>query len=98
MYAIAAATSDKPVHPEIVHDDASVKIVVVTIAAGQTMKEHATPVPVTVQTISGAGMMKVSGEDHPLTADKVHFLDAEAPHAIRADAGAPLVLLVHYLK
>jgi quercetin dioxygenase-like cupin family protein len=97
-FAIAAAASDQAIHPAVLHEDRDVKIVVVTIKPGGTMAEHATPVPVTVQTISGHGTMSVAGKANVLQAGTVFRLDASAPHALVAEGEEPLVVLVHYIK
>lgn len=62
------------------------------------MAEHAATVPVTVQTISGAGSMTVSGLPHVLGVGSVYYMDANAPHALAVSGDEPLVVLVHYLK
>ena len=97
-YALEPATSDAPVTPKVLRNDEHVKIALVTIAAGATMPEHAAPVPVTVQTLSGSGSMTVSGEPHELSAGTIYYMEANAPHALDAQQGEPLVVLVHYLK
>ena len=97
-YELEPAVSEKPVTPKVLRDDDSVKIVLVTIAPGATMPEHATPVPVTVQTLSGAGEMTISGKSHELAVGSIYYLDADAPHALSASGDEALVVLVHYLK
>ncbi|MFT7578483.1 MAG: quercetin dioxygenase-like cupin family protein [Myxococcota bacterium] len=97
-YAIAAGESVKPVSPHLVRDDANVKIVVVTLQAGATMSAHAASVPVTVQTLSGAGSMTIAGEDYALAPGTVFHMDAGASHALAASKEGPLAVLVHYLK
>ena len=56
------------------------------------------PVPVTLQTLSGAGTMTVSGESQTLEIGKLHLLPAGAPHALSATKDGPLTVLVHTIK
>ncbi len=97
-FEIAASVSDQAVHPQVLHDDANLKIAVVTIKPGATMAEHAAPVPVTVQTISGQGGMTIAGAAKVLKPGTIFLLDAGAPHGLQAAGEAPLVVLLHYLK
>lgn len=97
-FALAAKASDKAVHPTVLHEDADMKIAIVTIKPGATMAEHAAAVPVTVQTLSGKGGMTIAGKDNVLEPGKLYRMDAHAPHALKADDAAPLVVLLHYIK
>lgn len=95
---LAPASGDGPVTPRVVYEDDDVKIAVVSIKAEATMEEHATPIPVTVQALSGAGTLTVEGAPFPLEPGAFLHLDANAPHALRAEGEDPLVVVVHYLK
>ncbi len=93
-----APEGDGPVTPRVVHEDANVKIAVVSIRAEATMEEHATPIPVTILGVSGTGTLSIGGEPHALDPGALYHLDAHAPHALKAEGEAPLVVMVHYLK
>ena len=98
QFELTSALTEKPVNPKVLHEDDHVKIALVTILASATMAEHATPVPVTVQTLSGEGQMTIAGEPNALVPGSIFYLDAGAPHALAASGEQPLVVLVHYIK
>ena len=98
VFRVGAAVSDKAIHPQVLHEDAEVKLAVVTIKPGATMAGHAVAVPVTVLTISGKGSMTIAGVANVLEPGKIYLLDAGAFHALWAEGDVPLVVLVHYLK
>lgn len=98
MTAEQATQADKPVHADVIVDNARVKIARVVIQPKNTMPAHATPVPVSVYTISGQGEMEVNGSGHALAEGTIMTLPAGAQHAVLNKGEAPLVLLVHYLR
>lgn len=85
-------------HVETLLDTPFVKLVSITLRDGKKLESHAAPVPVTIQALSGAGVVVTGDTRDKLSRGHLVLLAPKAEHEVVPDGDEDLVLLVHYLK
>ena len=83
---------------EVLVDETHLKLATITLRDGESLPTHSTPVPATIQVVSGEGVITVEGEPMRVSAGSVVVLAPEAEHDVVPIDGANMVLVVHYLK
>ncbi|MCZ7679916.1 MAG: hypothetical protein M5U28_14610 [Sandaracinaceae bacterium] len=86
------------IEPRVVLDAPHLKLVAIVLRGGAELPVHTAPSAVTIQAVSGSGVVRVGEEEHPLDATHLVSLAPEVPHSVVPAGGADLVLLVHHLR
>ncbi len=94
----AGDTEGRPIEPRTLLDAPHLKLLAIVLRDGTVLPEHTAPTAVTIQAVSGSGVVRANGETHPL--DAMHFISLapRVAHSIEPAAGTDMVLLVHHLK
>lgn len=79
-------------------DSPTVELVTITLRHGTVLPSHSAPVPVTIQTLSGAGAIWIGAQHLPLDPAHMVVLAAHTVHEVHPEPGPDLVLLVHHLR
>lgn len=69
-----------------------VRIIHLTFAVGQSLKEHRTPMPAMLHVISGRVLFDADGQRDELLAGAVVYMSGGAPHAVTALAESRLLI------
>lgn len=93
-----AAGEGKPREVRVVEDTPYLKLSLITLRNGEVLPEHSTPMPVTLQAVSGSGTVRVGERAERIAPGRMVVLSHGVEHEITPDAGSDLVLLVHHLK
>lgn len=93
-----AAEAGPRIEPRVILDAPHLKLVAIVLRGGAELPVHTAPSAVTIQAVSGSGVLRVGEEEHPLDATHLVSLAPEVPHSVVPTAGADLVLLVHHLR
>lgn len=93
-----APTGTDAKHVETLLDTPFVKVVSITLRAGKVLEAHTAPVPVTIQALSGSGVVRTGEKRDPVSPGHLVLVAPKAEHEVVPDDGQDLVLLVHYLK
>lgn len=83
---------------QVVLDTPFVKLVTITLRKGTALPEHAAPVPVTIQALSGNGTVITDGKPEKISPTSMILVAPGAKHEVKPEGQGDLVLLVHYLK
>lgn len=100
-HAVALPTQAGPGQPKEVKellDTPFVKLVTITLRGGTVLTEHAAPVAVTIQALSGSGIVRTGDKKERVSAGQLVLIGPNALHEVTPDGKGDLVLLVHYLK
>lgn len=92
-----SAGAGQPREVRVLVDEPALKLVTLILRRGTVLPEHHSPVPVTIQALSGAGTLIAGSERFRIDAAHAVVLAAAVPHAVEPDPGTDLVLLVHHL-
>jgi quercetin dioxygenase-like cupin family protein len=79
-------------------DTPFVKLVTITLHGGTVLTEHAAPVAVTIQALSGSGVVRTGDKSERVAVGQLLLIAPNALHEVTPDGKSDLVLLVHYLK
>lgn len=76
-----------------------VKLATITLRGGTVLGEHATPMEVTIVTLSGGGDLVLGGGER-VRLDPGHMvvLAPNTPHAVEPHGEEELILLIHHIK
>lgn len=74
------------------------KLATILLRRGTVLEAHSAPMPVTIQVISGQGVVELGDRSEPVTAGSLVALAPGMQHLVRPGAGTDMVLLVHHLK
>ena len=74
------------------------KLATITLRDGTVLPAHATPMPVTIQSLSGTGIVRVRGNDYALSPGVLIALAPSEEHSVIPANDSDLVVLVHHLK
>lgn len=69
-------------------------IVMMAMEAGDSVREHATPGPVSIQLLRGHARLTAAGEDIELREGQLALLQPGVPHDLRAEAQSVVLLTV----
>jgi quercetin dioxygenase-like cupin family protein len=83
---------------KILVETAHLKLASVTLRQGAVLEEHSSPMPVTIQVISGRGVVTMEGASEVIAAGAVLVLAPGMKHVVRPEAASDMILLVHHLK
>lgn len=75
-----------------VMDTPFAKVVLMTMAAGQSLSEHTASDPAVVHVLSGSGVFRIDENDHECTAGTWFYLPARQRHAVRAGENMTFLL------
>jgi quercetin dioxygenase-like cupin family protein len=75
-----------------IHDDANVRVVLFSFAAGQQLSDHTASVPVTIVIVDGDAELVIGGERHDGHAGSWVHIDAQVPHSVMARTSVTMVL------
>jgi quercetin dioxygenase-like cupin family protein len=81
---------------KVLLDEERTKVILIAFAAGAGLAEHVTPLPATIQIISGKASMTVGDEVVAGRAGTWIETAAKTPHSI--EASAPLIMLLTLRK
>lgn len=79
-------------------DTPFVKLSSITLRGGTVLPDHAAPVAVTIQALTGSGIVKYGDKQEKIGAGAMVLLAPNTVHSVVPDGKADLVVLVHYLK
>lgn len=88
----------KPMEKNVVMENPFLKLVVVTLRAGTAFPEHAAPLPITIEALSGSGVVRVGTNEMRVDRENIVALAPGVPHSVVPDAGTDLVILLHAMK
>ncbi|MCC6553781.1 MAG: hypothetical protein IT372_12275 [Polyangiaceae bacterium] len=88
----------EPQEKKVLVDNQFVKLVTITLRGGAVMPEHAAPLPVTIEALSGGGVVRLGTSEMRVDREHIVALGPGVPHAVVPDAGTDLVLLLHAMK
>jgi quercetin dioxygenase-like cupin family protein len=88
---------DMPRFVEVLADEPLLKLVSIVLWGGMRLADQRSDVQVTIHTLQGGGTVVTATERLRLGPHHVVILAPNVAHAVEADAGAVLVLLVHHL-
>ena len=94
----AADPAGPDLQTHLLLDSAAVKLMSIRLRAGAILPEHASDLPVLIEAVAGAGAVAIGDRRLPIDASRVVSLAPAVRHAVTADAGSELVLLVHHLR
>lgn len=83
---------------KVLLETSAVKLAVLTLRRGFVLPAHDAPVSVTIQALSGSGVVRMGGTTLPIDARHMVVLSPKVSHEVIPDKGGDLVLLLHYLK
>jgi quercetin dioxygenase-like cupin family protein len=92
------AASSKALDMNLIVDDPSLAVAIVTLRNGTRLPEHVRPFPVTIQAHSGSGTVTAGEQTFELAAGQVVVLAPHVPHMIQPKGKEPMVLVVHQLR
>lgn len=93
-----ATTPGRPIEPRVLVDAPHLKLVAIVLRGGTELPVHTAPVPVTIQAVSGSGIVRVDDADYPLDPTHLVALAPEVAHSVVPAPGTDLVLLVHHVR
>jgi quercetin dioxygenase-like cupin family protein len=76
-------------------NEPGLKLVSIVLRDGTLLPEHVANVPVTIQAVQGQGFVIAGAERLPIDATHAVVLGPNVAHAVQAEPGTDLVLLVH---
>jgi quercetin dioxygenase-like cupin family protein len=88
----AIAYPDSGVQRQTLLEDANCRYILLSMAAGAKLAEHAAPRNVTVQGIEGQGILTLKGETISLEPGMLIFMPASTLHSISADTNLSALL------
>ena len=68
------------------------KLVLIQLRHGVLLADHSARVPITIQTVAGAGTLRIGNEEHALLPGVVVPLDAHAIHSVQADPAVAILV------
>lgn len=68
--------------------------VLVTMRAGEALREHAAPGPLTIQALRGRFAARVDGEEREIGPGGLVAIETRVPHAVRALADGAFLLTI----
>lgn len=74
------------------------KLASIILRRGTVLAEHSAPVAVTIQALSGSGVVEIGDKREKVSPGRMVYLAPNTKHAVRPDGTAELVLLVHHLS
>jgi quercetin dioxygenase-like cupin family protein len=72
------------VNSQILLEDANCRYMLMSLAAGMHIAEHASPHNATLNVIEGQGVLTLEGKDLVLESGVFVFIPATAPHSVKA--------------
>lgn len=87
-------TNKRGMHARMILNENSFQIIGLSLEAGEEVPAHVTPVDVFFFIRSGRETVVIGEEEQPVCADSVIFSPADIPHALRADLGDRMEILV----
>lgn len=75
-----------------IHDDASVRVVLFSFAAGQQLSDHTASVPVTLVIVEGDADLIIDGERHDGRMGSWAHIGAGVPHSVVARTSVTMLL------
>jgi quercetin dioxygenase-like cupin family protein len=88
----AIAYPDSGVQRQTLLEDANCRYVLLSMAAGAKLAEHAAPRNATVHVIEGKGILTLNGEALVLESGVIIFMPASALHALSAETNLSALL------
>lgn len=79
-------------------DTPFVRLVSITLHGGTVLAEHSAPVAVTIQALSGSGVVRTGDKKERVAPGQMLLIAPNAAHEVTPDGKGDLVLLVHFLK
>ncbi len=79
-------------------DTPFVRLVSITLHNGTVLAEHSAPVAVTIQALSGSGVVRTGEKKERVAPGQMLLIGPNAVHEVTPDGKSDLVLLVHFLK
>ncbi len=74
------------------------KLATITLRQGTILEEHSTPMPVTIQALRGAGVVRMGDAREAVSVGRMVVLAPGVAHSVAPDGADDLVLLVHHMK
>jgi quercetin dioxygenase-like cupin family protein len=94
----AAAASGAPKDVELLLETPHLKLARITLRKGTVLAEHSAPMPVTIQILRGAGVIKFKDREERLSPERMVVLGPNVTHAVVPDPNTDLEILIHHLK
>ncbi|MEE9359678.1 MAG: DUF2202 domain-containing protein [Hyphomicrobium sp.] len=96
--ADGAANTTKKKQVTLLLETPRLKIATITLRDGTVLPSHATPMPVTIQSLAGTGIVQARGKDYALSPGVLISLAPNEDHAVIPSSSADLIVLVHHIK
>lgn len=93
-----SAGDGAPKEVRVIDDNPHLKLVLVILRRGAVLPEHSTPMPITLQALSGSGTVRVGDRAEPLGPGRLVLVAPGASHEVTAAAETDLVVLLHQVK
>lgn len=87
-----APVPEKGILSRTIHDDASLRLVVLSFSAGHELSPHTTPKPVTIHLLQGSARILLGTETHVLEGGALVRMPAGLEHGVTALT--PMTLLL----
>jgi quercetin dioxygenase-like cupin family protein len=88
----AIAYPDSGVQRQTLLEDANCRCILLSMAAGAKLAEHAAPRNATVHVIEGKGILTLNGEALVLESGLITFMPASSLHALSAETNLSVLL------
>ena len=92
------ATKTKKKDVKILLETPRLKIAAISLRSGTVLAAHSAPTPITIQAVSGRGILRAKGKDFALTSGTLLALAPNQEHSVVPDGKGDIVVVVHYLK
>lgn len=79
-------------------DTPFVKLVSITLRGGTVLPDHAAPVAVTLQALTGSAVVKYGEKQEKIGPGQLVLLGPNTVHSVVPDGKGDVVILVHFLK
>lgn len=93
LLAEPTASAERPQVKRVLQAD-GVKLVRLTLAAGQVMREHATNAPLVVQVLAGEVLFRVTGDEFRMPAGAILHVSPGVTHEVEALPESHLLLTI----
>ncbi len=93
-----AAASGAPKDVELLLETPHLKLARITLRKGTVLAEHSAPMPVTIQILRGAGVIRFKDREERLSPERMVVLAPNVAHAVVPDPNTDVEILIHHLK
>ena len=92
------ATKAEKKEVKLLLETTRLKLATISLRDGTVLPSHATPMPVTIQSLTGTGIVRVGTKDYALSPGVLISLAPNQEHAVIPSGRATLIVLVHHIK